>query len=460
VVALVVTCTLTAGGIGGAYWLAAEKLGNARRVEVDLEDVERGKPANFLIIGSDTRSFVTDDRDAEHFGTEEDLGGQRSDTIMVAHVDPDAESGLLVSFPRDLWVEIPGVGGAKINAAFNGGATRVVETLKQNFDIPIHHYVEVNFDGFRNVVDAIGSVPIYFPTPARDRQTGLLVESAGCHRLDGQRALQYVRSREYQHQDARGRWQTDGTADLGRIRRQQYFIRSLADEAVRSGFRNPIKINNILNKVVESLALDADLGLGQLRALANTFREVDPAVVEMVTVPTEPVRIQGQSALRLLAGEAEPLFERLRSFGAAPEPAPSLAPGDVRVSVRNGSGVQGQARAALDDLVAAGFVAVEPPGNADHADYERTEVRHTEATRDHARTVAAALTGDPARLVEVESVPDGTDVVVVLGRDFGGVRTSVPAAPGTGTSAAPAPPTTSGPSPNPGGDEPLPPSGC
>ena len=174
--------------------------------------------------------------------TRREQTGERSDTIMVAHIDPDTETGLLVSFPRDLWVEIPGRGEAKLNSAFNDGPQVVVETITQNFGIPINHYLEIDFAGFRNLVNAIGTVPIYFPTPARDFQTGLAIDAAGCHRLDGETALKYARSREYEYVGEDGDWEKDGTADLGRIRRQQYFIRSLANEAVKSGFRNPLKI--------------------------------------------------------------------------------------------------------------------------------------------------------------------------------------------------------------------------
>ena len=104
-------------------------------------------------------------------GAQQSQTGQRSDTIMVAHIDPGKRTGVLVSFPRDLWVPIPGHGTAKINAAFAyGGAQLTIETIEQDFDVPISHYLEVDFAGFRNIVNAIGSVPIYFPTPARDTQ--------------------------------------------------------------------------------------------------------------------------------------------------------------------------------------------------------------------------------------------------------------------------------------------------
>jgi LCP family protein required for cell wall assembly len=459
-VALGLSFAMAAGGIGGAYWLANAKLDGAPRARVDLDEQDPGEAANYLIIGSDTRSFVDDPTDAEHFGDEAAAGGQRSDTIMIAHVDPETKTGLLVSLPRDLWVEIPGVGGSKINAAFNAGPQRVIDTIKENFDVEIHHYLEVNFEGFRNIVDAIGDVPIYFPAPARDVYTGLLVEEAGCHELDGEEALQYVRSRFYEYRDADGEWKDDPSSDLGRIRRQQYFIRSTAREAVNASLRNFTRVNNILNKFKENVTVDADLSLGDLRALANTFREVDPAVVEMVTMPAEPERIDGESALRLVEAEAEPILRRLRSFGPAraPEPPGDVAPADVRVVVHNGSGVEGQARAALDALAALGFGAVEPPGNADRSDYEVTEVRYAPGAERAARLVLAYL-GGAGELVALDDAPAGADVDVVVGRDFDGVVAPTTTAP-TGSAPGPTATTTTGPPANPGGDGALPSAGC
>jgi len=464
VLALALAFALSAGGIGFGLWLWNDTVDSAERADVELAEPEQGEPANFLIIGSDTRSFVDDPLDAEHFGEEGDAGGQRSDTIMIAHVDPDAKTGFLVSFPRDLWVEIPGLGEAKINAAFNAGPQRVVDTIKLNFDVDVHHYLEVNFDGFRGLVDAIGDVPIYFPTPARDLITGLLISEAGCHELDGEQALAYVRSREYQYQVGGG-WETDGTGDLGRIRRQQYFIRSLADEAVRAGFRNPLKIDDILDEAFGSLRVDPGLTGNDLKALIRAFRDVDPAELDMVTVPNTPETIDGQAALRVIPEQAAAVFARLR-FGddsGGEEAPPDIDPGDIRVAVRNGSGVQGQARAAFDALADLGFSTVDPPGNADRDDYDRTEVRYAPGAEDEARVVAAHL-GGIGELVPLREAPADAEVLVVLGRDFEAVaapQAPAPQAPAPGDTAATVPESTTTTAPaNPGSEAPLPAAGC
>src|SRR5436190_15866007 len=246
IVALLIGGVLVSAFVIGADLVANAKIAQIRRAKIDPSLLTKG--GNYLIIGSDTRAFVDSQKDAEHFGSKASQSGQRSDTIMVAHIDPGKHTGILVSFPRDLWVDIPGHGTAKINAAFAfGGPQLTIATIKQDFDIPISHYLEVDFAGFRDIVNAIGSVPIFFPTPARDKNTGLIVATAGCQHLSGEQALAYVRSRYYQYQTADGQWHYDPTSDIGRIHRQQYFMRSLARAAIKTVFPDPLKFNEVLD---------------------------------------------------------------------------------------------------------------------------------------------------------------------------------------------------------------------
>jgi hypothetical protein len=117
-----------------------------------------GKAGNYLLIGSDARDFVESAGQQQAFGTSADSGPPKSDTLMVVHIDPDAKTSLLVSFPRDLLVDIPGRGRGQINAAFNDGPQKVIDTLKANFDIDINHYVEVNFIAFHRDRRTIGKI--------------------------------------------------------------------------------------------------------------------------------------------------------------------------------------------------------------------------------------------------------------------------------------------------------------
>jgi polyisoprenyl-teichoic acid--peptidoglycan teichoic acid transferase len=432
VTALIVVVVVSVAAFVGANIQAARKVSQIAKAPIDPSVLQGG--GNFLLIGSDTRSFVDSPEEAQHFGSAQAQTGQRSDTIMVAHVD-DGGKALLVSFPRDLWVDIPGIGGAKINAAFNAGPQRVIETIQGNFDVPISHYLQIDFAGFREMVDAIGTVPINFPAPARDIKSGLAIAKAGCIHLDGDQALAYVRSR-FHEQLIDGKWQADPTSDLGRIQRQQYFLRTLAQQTLRTATRSPWRANSIADTLVRNLERDPDLGLGPLRKLARAFD--DAANVQTVTLPTNRQFIDGQDALVLDDAKAAPLFARLRSDNKEERPkAPEgVDPGDVRITVENGSGRAGLAGGALDDLRDLGF-AVEPPAaNADRSDYAETEVRYAPGAEDKGKLVRASLNA-PGRLVELdEGASGGADVVLVLGRDYRGVRAG--STPATSAKRAPA----------------------
>jgi LCP family protein required for cell wall assembly len=342
----------------------------------------------------------------------------------------------------------------------------VIETLKLNFDIPIHHYLEVGFAGFQSLVDAVGGVPIYFTTPARDTFTGLTIRLPGCYEMNGSDALAYVRSRHYEFKETADEdWREDPYADLGRIQRQQYFIRSLAEVAIKTAARRPLKANNILNKAFASITKDEALGLSDVNGLARTLRETDPAVVRMLTIPTQP---SGDGATLVIDDAlATPVFEELRSFGTPedtqPEIPDDIAPADVTVKVLNGSGVSGAARATLEALAEQGFAPLDPPADADRSDYETTEIRYAPGAQGKAQLVAAYV--GTGTLVQGGNFV-GSDVTVVLGRDFEEITPprSAPETTAPATTSATTPTTQAhGPAANPGqtpGVKPQPLVGC
>ncbi len=440
-VALVAVFVFTAGGVGYAFWFANDRVNKIPVAETGDAidgDVDPGEPANFLIIGSDTRAFVDSDLEEEQFGNAQEQAGQRSDVMMVAHVDPDSGESMLVSFPRDLWVDIPGHGESKLNAAFAlGGPELAIKTIEQNFDLPINHYLEVDFAGFQAIVESIGSVHIFFPTAARDGITGLQVEAPGCVPLEGTQALAYVRSRHYEYRTADGEWREDPTADIGRIRRQQYFIRSLMQEAIDKSARDLRKAVQLIDKTVPKLRRDASLSYQDLVGLADAFRGVDAGGVEMLTIPADLDRsADGQSILVVREAEAAPMLETLRSFSSGSAPAepvvPDIDPATVSVAVQNGAGIQGAAGEALAEFVRAGFSGAGAT-NADRNDYDVTEIRYRSGERDAALVVASYLAAG-GELVESDAT-GGADVVVVLGGDYDGVD-APDSGPGAGSTAA------------------------
>jgi LCP family protein required for cell wall assembly len=441
-IALGVTSAITGCTFAGAFWYANKKVNEIDRVNLErttLDEEPPGEPANFLIVGSDTRDFAQTEEDARAFGSSAETGGQRSDTIMVVHVDPGARSGMVLSFPRDLWVDVEGLGEAKINAAYNQGPNNLILTIAKNFDIPIHHYLEVNFASFRKIVDAIGGVHIYFPAPARDAYTGLNIPFGGCAPLAGDQALAFVRSRHYESfqstgENGRGTWHEDQRQDIGRIARQQYFMRTVAQEALGKARRNPLTAKRLLDNTVPYLKADRKLNLADLQHLATTFKNLDPQRVPMETMPFTIGRARGQSVLFVDKEKAAPLLARMRSFAPiqqdrAPKEPPDVSPADVSVRVLNGSGqsgVAGDAYGALKDLR---FQVVGQPSDAPSFDHDVTEIRYEPSHRGAAELVLWYLGGRG----KIVAAPDVTDVnvEVVVGKDYVGVGSEA----GTSTSS-------------------------
>jgi LCP family protein required for cell wall assembly len=445
-VALAVSVPLILAGIVGVNRYFDSKVDQIPRVKVNTaENTDPGQPANFLLIGSDTRALVQTPEEREAFGTE---GGQRSDTLMVIHVDPESKTGFLVSFPRDLVVDIPGVGQSKINAAFNsdtgGGPQRVLDTLKQNFNIPIHHYVEVDFQSFKGIVDAMGGVPVYIDAPSRDAKSGFefipFNFKPGCYTLDGSNALNYVRSRDLE-QYIDGRWQKPGAEapDLFRIQRQQDFMKRLATEAFRRSVNSPRTALDIADETIPKLKADEGLNSDDVKKLIRSFRRVnpnDPSSLEMVTFPTVtgPSNSRLGSTLRAKEPEADEVLARLRQFGPAQEQPKGPKPSEIRVRVFNGSGQSGLAGNTGTALKNQGFVTA---GVGNNPSVRATEVHYRPGSLDKARVVQSYL-GGVGRLIEDSSVVEA-DVAIVLGKDFKAVVAPAGATPGTTAAPAPAP---------------------
>ncbi len=403
-----------------------------------LAPEKKGEPANFLVVGSDTRAIVDDEGEAGAFG---DVGGERSDTLMVVHVDPETETGFVVSFPRDTWVQIPGHDSDRLNAAYGlGGPQLVIETLRENFSIDIHHYLEVDFDGFREIVDTIGGVDIQFNAPARDEFSNLDVPDAGCRELDGNQALAYARSRFYEAYDADSdRWRQDPRSDLSRIERQQYFLRSLADAALERGARNPLTAYRLVTDVFDYMKRDSQLELDDVKGLINAFRDLDPASIEMATIPTETGDRGGADVQLVIDEEAAPLLARLRTFGLPTVDLPETTPpGEVRVRVLNGSGERGLGTDVNDGLTRHGFQVVGDAADADRDDYPLTQVRYSPGALRKALTVAVAL-GTPNVTEAREGLPEGLDVEVIVGEDWNDLVAPLKDEPAATTTPTPAP---------------------
>jgi LCP family protein required for cell wall assembly len=264
-----------------------------------------GPGTNYLIVGSDARdpqALIDAGLDPAGFA---DGGGNRSDTMLVLRF-VDGESRLM-SIPRDLYVPISGTGGSqKINAAFNGGPTRLVATVQESLGIPIHHYMEVDFVAFSELVDSLGGVTIPFEHPAFDRNSGLEVLQAGPTVLDGPQSLAFVRSRQYT-EVIDGQEVRDPTGDLGRVLRQQQFLKAVFGEL--GSTRNPITLARAAGSTTGGLAIDDDLGLVDAMRLGWRLRSLDPIPVEL---PVENGRNEAGAVLFLVQPGADAALAQFR----------------------------------------------------------------------------------------------------------------------------------------------------
>ena len=178
--------------------------------------------------GNSTEMLATRFPNAEVIG--EDTGSARTDTLVILHTGPDGN--IMLPLPRDLFIPIVGTKGRdRINTAIQGGPVRLIQTVEQSLGIPVHHYIEMDFVGFLELVDAVGGVVINFDAPAFDDNSGLDIKTAGLHKLNRDQALAYVRSRHYTR-IINGKNVVDPTADLGRIARQRVRCDRVAGGAV------------------------------------------------------------------------------------------------------------------------------------------------------------------------------------------------------------------------------------
>ncbi|MEI8001433.1 MAG: LCP family protein [Actinomycetes bacterium] len=424
-IAAVLAGTLVGVGVVEVNSLIADQIAKIPRFDVAVTP-PGSDGANYLIVGSDSRAFVDNASDQAAFGDPNQETGKRSDTMMVLHVEPQAGRTLVVSFPRDLWVDIPGVGKSKINASFNqdlgGGPDRVIATIQNNFGITINHYLEVDFVSFQEIVDAIGSVPVYLDRPLVDQFTGFVAFQSGCYQLNGTQALAWVRSRHLQYPDpGSGRLVDDPRADVGRIERQQEFIRRLMGTVMQRSLANPLTARDISQRVTPHLRVDRGFTTADALQLAQAFRTVtsdDTSAVEFTTFPSTDGQAGGQAVLFPDKTTGQSLLDRLTTFATAPPVVRTIAPTDVRVKVLNAAGRANLGQQTLDQLANLGFLKG-GVGDDERGRVAVTEVRVAAGADDKAQVLLRHV-GTNAKLVSDPSIK-GADLVLVLGSDFVGI---------------------------------------
>ncbi|MGY1825129.1 MULTISPECIES: LCP family protein [unclassified Blastococcus] len=395
-----------------------------------------GEAMNLLLVGNDSRSNLTEEQLVElNAGTD---SGINTDTIILVHVPADGSRASFVSFPRDSWVEIPGHGEDKLNAAYAygytgaadaateaarqaAGAQLLVRTISRLTGLEIDHYAEVDLLGFFELSSVVGGVEVNLCNAVDDREWSGAFFPAGPQTISGADALKFVRQRH--------NFGPDGRGDFDRIVRQQVFIagvlRKMLSEEVLLDLG---KQRELVQAAAESLTVDEDLDLLQL---AEQMQSVTTGSIEFQTVPNLGVDREGDASIVRLEDEAT-LRQFFSQLSAEPEPAPEEAappeaadPADVSVAVFNGSGTSGLAATAQGELEDAGFTVVST-GNADSSDYAQSEIRHAAGDEALAAAVAAAVPGAVTRVVD--DATSGT-VQLVLGSDYNGVGQATDAQP-------------------------------
>ncbi|MFD4032490.1 LCP family protein [Streptomyces sp. NPDC058637] len=324
-ITLGVLLVLVLAGGGTAYWMYSSLDSNIKGVDINKalgEDRPEKLPTagqNLLVLGSDSRAGAEN----KELGGGGAVGGARSDTAMVVHIPEGRTEAVAVSIPRDTLVtrpacmkddgtEVPSAERRMFNSVYSEvGPACVVKTVEKMSGVRIDHYMEINFAGFKDLVDAIGGVTVDVEEPIQDKASGLDL-AAGSHKLDGTESLAYVRTRH---------GVGDGS-DLGRIGLQQQFLFSLLTEIKSQDLLgSPTTAYKIASSATKSLTTDEGLAsLTSLTEFARSMNGVDPSSMETIMLP---VAYDKQDPNRVVAAQpqAGDLWKAIRTGATIPESA-------------------------------------------------------------------------------------------------------------------------------------------
>ena len=379
-VALVIV--LVVGGVVADYYYLGSLV---KRVVVHhIQTVKPGATENILLIGSTTRCGLKQ-QSAAYGLCSQGVTGVNSDIDMIIHLDPATGAVSLLSIPRDLFIPNARIEGAnKIDAALYEGPSQLVAAIEEDFAIPINHYVELNFDTFANVVNALGGVRMYFPVPIYDAYSGLNIERRGCYLLNGVRALQVVRARHLQIQPTPSNhyphtWPQEALSDLARIRRTHEFLRVLAAQVAARGLDNPVVDQRLATSVLPDLTVDSGFSEHEMVSLARTFARTKIANVPQLTFPTLEVEVGSYPYEGYEYGDVEfpvqptgvdtvnEIFGVAKGHSSFTDKA-LPQPRNVAISVEDGTGVASAAGVVSTQLARLGFDvtttgSLTPPGS-------------------------------------------------------------------------------------------------
>lgn len=400
--------------VGGAYSFILGKVAGIKTLDISQQLGNRPSamdytgptgPLNILVMGTDTRQG----QDQRLTGS----GGNLSDTTILVHIFDGRKRAQAVSIQRDALVMIPtcdrGNGNMSepkvqmFNQAYRiGGPACTVKTVESLTNLYIDHFVEVNFNGFMDVVDAVGGVPVCLKDPVNAPKAKLKLP-AGNQVLNGFQALGWVRARE---------GIGDGS-DLSRIKRQQLFLGSLVRKLRSSEtLTNPVRLVQVVSAVADSLRTDSALGKRDaIRDLALSMRKIRPADVRFISVPVRPYPTD-RNRLEWIPGKSKQLWFALKNDTEWPKRTPTstitIPASGVKLSVHNGSGTEGRGQELATRLRELGYVVTKVV--ADKEPVKKSSLVYGKGREDSVKTIAAA-TG----LTPVLDTTMGKKIVLTVG---------------------------------------------
>lgn len=382
---------------------------------------EPTEPFNVLVMGSDSRDI----KGSAKYGNATNAGieGQRSDTTLLLHVSGDRTRVTGMSIPRDSLVTLPmcknrqgqmqGGYTGRFNEAFDiGGPGCTVKAVEELTGIPVDHFVVVDFNGFKDMVDAVGGVEICLEKPVSDYHARLELP-AGKQTIKGETALAYVRARE----------SIGDGSDIQRIQRQQDFISSMIRKVTSAGVvTNPIKLFNLLDAATKSLKTDAGLSnLREVQGLAQSMTSIRPSDVTFVTVPFS--YNSDMSTVSWDQAKAQKLFSAIINDSQWPPPPTTpegqepltVAPQDISVVVVNGTPTANFGNKVAKQLQAQGYTVAGVKSSEQNI--PETTLAYAADDAEAARTLAYAA---GATVTEVKA--GARTMVLTVGSDYTGIK--------------------------------------
>jgi LCP family protein required for cell wall assembly len=354
---------------------------------------------NILLLGLDLRP-------------NDQADGARSDTMIVVSIDQSNKAASMLSIPRDLWLDIPGHGANRINTSYffgeqdrpGGGPPLAKTTVSKLLGIPIDYFAQVDFNGFRQIVDAIGGVVIDVKKPLVDNEYptedfGIkrIYIPAGVQQMDGKTALEYARSR---HSDS----------DLGRNQRQQAVLLAVREQGVNLGAITNTQLQSALQGAIKT-----DLQIGEILGLAQSATGMNKDNIRSYAIDANLTRQANIDGNDVLLPDQEGIRNLVRQFTSLP-PAPGKE--TANISVLNGTYTPGQASRTQKFLESKGYTINNVEQASDAGNYPSSVIRVYNGKQKTARELATLL-GIVNDKIQVKSGgPSGIDIEVICGEDL------------------------------------------